>query len=36
MYILNIVNAMKKMTVTEIKDFVFERIEFSKKTVIIQ
>ena len=36
MYILNIVNAMKKMTVTEIKDFVFERIGFSKKTVIIQ
>ena len=31
MYILNIVNAMKKMTVTEIKDFVFERIGFSKK-----
>ena len=40
MYILNIPKAIKKMSINEIKDFLFEnyykRIRFLKKTVIIQ
>ena len=40
MYILNIAKAIRKMTVNEIKDFIFEHyykgIGFLKKTVIIQ
>ena len=40
MYILNIAKAMKKMSVIEIRDFIFEnynkRIGFLRKAVIIQ
>ena len=40
MYILNIPKAINKMSINEIKDFLFEnyykRIRFLKKTVIIQ
>ena len=40
MYFLNIVKAMKKMSVIEIRDFIFEnykkRIGFLRKAVIIQ
>ena len=40
MYILNIARAIKKMSVNEIRDFIFEnyykRIELLRKTVIMQ
>ena len=40
MYILNIASPIKKVSVSEIRDFIFEnyykRIGFSKETVIIQ
>ena len=40
MYILNIANAIKKMTVNEIRDYIFKiylsEFDFLKKPVIIQ
>ena len=40
MYILNITKAIRKMSINEIKDFIFENyikeLDFLKKTVIIQ
>ena len=40
MYTLNIIKAIKKMSVNDIRDFIFEnyykRIGFLRKTVIIQ
>ena len=40
MYSLNITRAIKKMSLNEIRDFIFEnyykQIGFSRKTVIIQ
>ena len=40
MYMLNIARAIKKMSVNEIRDFIFKNyykeLDFLKKTVIIQ
>ena len=36
MYKLNITNALKKMSINKIRDFIFENYYFLMKTVIIQ